>query len=485
MPIGNPLLATYAGDKLVRTYELVGGVLVPLGVSSAYEHFPSDPATETDNILPGMAWVRDDNFLLVEHGPTDPDDSNYVRVLNPSCTQVNSFTSSAGDEIVGGVWVKMRDLFGFLYRPSTTIHPGAEFVRVAANGAPEGSTFGITNLKDTSPVEDLQLAPNGAFAIFCGHEDGAHFVTKLSANGQYPPIFSSFTPLTLELTPQCCVISGDNDTITFFDKANRQAMVYDRGTPYTKRHDLALPDVEAGDIYRAVGSPDGIYMAVVFREGTTYTTRIYKRIAGFMTVVQDIETFGRALGFTADGALFVDGASKRGFLRNDGTGEFDEVSGIGTGLANNIQRVEFSDAPYYPVATSTVFRSLLETLATGAVSFENLYVTLLKDTAAFDPDATNISDVVGSDEVTGGGWPAGGMALENVIAAYDGDVFKVSCDPLDYVTFGTSMTLRYAVVYDHDSGQPICWYDFIGNRVIASNRSMILTFPNMVVGLTR
>lgn len=70
-----------------------------------------------------------------------------------------------------------------------------------------------------------------------------------------------------------------------------------------------------------------------------------------------------------------------------------------------------------------------------------------------------------TNEVTGTGYTAGGVTLTNVVANYTGatNIFKLDAD--DAAWAGSTITARYAVIYDNspatDATRPlICYIDF-------------------------
>lgn len=70
-----------------------------------------------------------------------------------------------------------------------------------------------------------------------------------------------------------------------------------------------------------------------------------------------------------------------------------------------------------------------------------------------------------TNEVTGVGYTAGGLALSSVVVAYNAGTNVLSIDGLDAVWGSSSITARYAVVYDStpatDATRPlICYGDF-------------------------
>lgn len=101
-------------------------------------------------------------------------------------------------------------------------------------------------------------------------------------------------------------------------------------------------------------------------------------------------------------------------------------------------------------------------------------------TSAYTPNQDShdyLDDVVGS-EVTGTGYTAGGAVLTSKTNVYDAGTNTVKFDAADVTWASSSITARYAVVYD-DSGASnatkplIAYFDFTTDRA-SSNGDFVI-----------
>lgn len=95
-----------------------------------------------------------------------------------------------------------------------------------------------------------------------------------------------------------------------------------------------------------------------------------------------------------------------------------------------------------------------------------------QDTHQYKSDVTN--------EVTGTGYTAGGATLTSVTVAYDGPSNTYTLDAADTSWTSSTITARYAVVYDStpasDATRPlICYIDF-GADVVSSSGTFQITW---------
>lgn len=485
MALGNPFLATYAEDDLFRTYELVAGVFVPLGVSGAYPQDPPTPAISVGNVDPAMAWVQNDSYLLVMQAFSTT--QNKYRTFDPSANLISTLDAGSATEASGGYLAYVKDVDAVMQRYNTNIHANSVMYKANAMGVVTAGPLPTLVSYDTNT--DLAVSPNGNFFSVCGKTGNARMVKRTSAQGVYPQSFTAPADIILQFAPEIIRWAGDNATVIAMSRNERIGQVYtfDGVSTFTKVHDLQLISDTLALIHKAEMSPDGRILAVSFKNGTTYTTKIYNRASGFMLPVQEIAAFGKDLTFSADGKMLIDVTVKK--ARTLGTdGEFEDADAAMVNVATDLLVGKMSLAPTDKVANPLVYIAALEPFAENTIDWDNLKFTLLTSAGSYDQSDATISEVTnsGAFEVTDAMWPAGGLPIENVVSGMGTDTYNFECDQLVWLTFGTSMTWRYGVIYDATSGIPLICFDYYGERMVGSNREVHFDFSNDVfVRLTR
>jgi hypothetical protein len=170
------------------------------------------------------------------------------------------------------------------------------------------------------------------------------------------------------------------------------------------------------------------------------------------------------------------------------TGLFVDHDTAMANVAADSRIAKLSLAPTAKIANPLVYLAALEPFATCGIDWNNLKFTLLTSAAAFDETDTTLSQVTngGAWEVSEAAWPAGGLILENVTDGMGTTSYEFSCDPVVWLTFGSSMNWRYGVLYDATNNTPLVCFDYYGERSVASNREVHFDFPGDVfLRLTR
>lgn len=109
---------------------------------------------------------------------------------------------------------------------------------------------------------------------------------------------------------------------------------------------------------------------------------------------------------------------------------------------------------------------------------DTIKVMLLSSAYTPNQDSHDYLDDVVANEVTGTGYTSGGAALTSKTAAYDAATNTVKFDAADVTWAGSTITARYAVVYD-DSGATnaqkalIAYFDFTTDRA-SSNGDFVI-----------
>jgi hypothetical protein len=121
---------------------------------------------------------------------------------------------------------------------------------------------------------------------------------------------------------------------------------------------------------------------------------------------------------------------------------------------------------------SYAYNHTAKLFANNEVSLADLKVMLLDGGATFDATDTSIDDLAGSDvppranEVSGGGWTAGGEAVASAaVTTVTTDDAMLDGVDIDVMATGDDIgPADFAVLYDRDSGNVLAFYDFEGSK---------------------
>lgn len=108
---------------------------------------------------------------------------------------------------------------------------------------------------------------------------------------------------------------------------------------------------------------------------------------------------------------------------------------------------------------------------------------VLLATSSYVPDQdSHIYKSSITNEVVGTGYTSGGVALTNVIVAYSGTTNTITVDSDDVVWASSTITARYAVIYDSTSGvdgtSPLIGYIDFGADMSSNNGNFTITFDS-------
>src|SRR6478735_3915446 len=129
---------------------------------------------------------------------------------------------------------------------------------------------------------------------------------------------------------------------------------------------------------------------------------------------------------------------------------------------------------------SKLYGNVLKAAFNKEIDWDSDTIKVALLTSAYTPnqDTHDYLDDVISNEVTGTGYTAGGQALASKTVTYDASTNTLKLDAADVTWSGSTVTARYAVVYD-DSGATnaskalIAYYDFTTDRA-SSNGDFIV-----------
>jgi len=116
---------------------------------------------------------------------------------------------------------------------------------------------------------------------------------------------------------------------------------------------------------------------------------------------------------------------------------------------------------------------------------DTVKVALLTSSAAFDADNDNWADI-SSNEVSGTGYSAGGATLGSKTVTVDNTNDRASFDGADTTWSTSTITARFAAVYDdtHASDRLICLFDFGSNQTSSNGDFTIAWHANGILLLT-
>ena len=127
-----------------------------------------------------------------------------------------------------------------------------------------------------------------------------------------------------------------------------------------------------------------------------------------------------------------------------------------------------------------LYGSLAKAMFNKEVDWDSDTIKVMLLTSAYTPnqDSHDYLDDVNTYEVSGTGYTAGGAVLASKTNVYDAGTNTVKFDAADVTWSASSITARYAVVYD-DSGASnatkplIGYYDFVTDRA-SSNGDFVI-----------
>lgn len=129
---------------------------------------------------------------------------------------------------------------------------------------------------------------------------------------------------------------------------------------------------------------------------------------------------------------------------------------------------------------SKVYGNALKAAFNKEIDFDSDTIKVILLTSAYTPnqDTHDYLDDVVANEVSGTGYTAGGQALAGKTVTYDASTNTVKFDANDVTWAGSTVTARYAVVYDDapatNATKPlIAYFDFTTDRA-SSNGDFIV-----------
>lgn len=471
MAIANPILATWDTDGVLRTYEFSAGIFVQINSLGGFTYnAPSGPGEA------GLHWNLAGTHIICAR-PSSEGLQN-VHTVTPLAASVangnTSYLASSG----GGVYPydRFNDVQWALSAPETTGSLNV-FAIGRTDGtiqAPQGpATYGSAGYRCAA------FSADGNYGIFGDRiSSGGSLVLKRTgfySGGRYPiwAVIGSAPAITLNV--ELAAFCATGLTFVMVDKLNAKAKVGNidpAGTgTMTFTHDLILPP---GTPHRIRMCRDGRRCAISALSGGVYTTYVYERRGVYWVRVQTVNNFGKLLEFSIDGYLLID-CGLRAAYRFDGQ-NYALLAGAMANLTTIVGAAALDNGRGDKDGQTQIYAEGLKKLVDGTIDLSSLKITLLKNTATFVEGDTTLAQVTGSGahEVTGGQWPAGGVALTGVARAGS---FWLTADEVTRIIVDSGFSTRYAVVYDTANGNlPIIWIDFLDDRAIAEDTQLTINF---------
>lgn len=461
---GAPLLAIYDATGVFRTFELAAGVFTQMASQGG---FPQN-AQPSGGTYPFFSWAQDQIVVVLSEGGT----GRSIRLLSSLLSTLDNEAQTAGASTAS-----YRAGFG----------KGTQVVSILPGTGNNGTSLrkfrvapGVLNIEShaspsTALVEITQIpaSPDGVKWPQL-HTTGIRNVRDPGLNQAW----------VLDGT-----LSGVRAAMGAWDASSRYLTVGVPGDTYATvlRYSSGLAagyeptqqiDHPNGTFYAIGSDPHGKYLAIGWAVSGGYETRIYKRLGSFYQYQQTLAGMGRLLDFSADGRILVDGASRKIAVFNPGTSLYADDAAMAANLPTGTVAQAVSD--HAPVLSATVdmYQAGLTLLAAGTFDMTDLKLTLATSAApAFDIAHDTLAEVLGSAELTQGGWPAGGVPVENATAdSTTPGVVVITGDDVERVIITSSATFRYAVL--HQNGTPLARYDFQEDRVVDQNSTAVFDMPS-------
>lgn len=464
MAIGNPFLATWDVTGVVRMFEYTGGAFVQLGSVGGLTHTASglaDGAME----FPFLAWMGDDDFcaVVVQQNSSQA----YVATVSPIAASLDTEVIANGVNY-GPMRASQFDRDALIVNLNEWNSGASVFsVRASVAGA---ISLAVAATIPQYRVKLRESSPDGSLMLTRAGATGPQLYTLSSAPSAQPLTFSLVGAAPFTITCDMAKWAANNKCVVVVDKTAARAQVWRyEASEWTMLQELPML---VGTPTAMAMSPDGRMLAVSALSGGVYTTRLFRRIGEYFQFVDDLAGIGAMLDFSADGKLLVDCTEQACYLKDASDTFVDHASAMAN-IPTAIAAQALSYGRIDPYGVASLFDGAPAVFADETYNPVNLKLTLLTSAATFDrtdtaPDLTN--------EITTGGWPAGGVVLQNVVSTAGAGSFTLSADPVERVVIESALTARYVLIYDATINKPLIFIDLINDRVVVKNRTLQIDF---------
>lgn len=470
MASGKPRLAAWS-DNTLRIYEMGAAGFVQIGTGG----LNVDPAMILDGQYPELFFVRDSAYVVGIDRPTN----NSGRVGRTYRADGSiAATSGLGNQARSSAFSSTRDdgiLFG-TFGSSTAGDLGSNRLgafRIAADGALSSAASANSGVRNMD-VASVSISPDGALAIY-GSAAG-YTSRRIVPSDVTWGIIASDTPINHQypMTAQAWNHAGD---FLYAADATTSRKVHVFRRTGSDLEPVASFGSEPGIPISVRVSRDNRHVAVAWRDGSSYSTAVYRRTGIYYQRVQLIANFGRLLDFSADGQLLIDASAKK--CRRMVGAQFEAADDLMSAVASGVFAQAVSTHFEGFGGFGQLYNGSVPALVGEAADLSALKLSLLSADAVFTPTHSSISQVTanGSLEVTGSGWPVGGRALLNVHPVEIGaNTVRYIADGISHLVIEASMSFRYGVVYDTTSNKPLLFIDFQREIVALMNRELVMSF---------
>lgn len=476
MAEGNPRLAVWESGGVVRVFEFTAGAFVQLAALGGFQHNPGAFPEADFAPPPRLSWMYDGKFLMVARN-TSATASRFTTLddfLAPVDVESNGDTNGS---LRQGVYVtNLRDSAVYFvgnavqYNNVNMVSPTGDIVN-KPYGSPQVSIGDSIRCAEISPDAETFFVGRRKPEQSCIFKRGGEF------NGarfyEQQPIFIT------SRSAHCAGWSPDSQYLLTGDQTNGVVQVHKRAADTLSVqlvHELPL---EPGFVPVTIkASPDRRWLAVGWRgSGPSYKTVMYRRSGDFYSKKQTFTGMGQMVSFSGDGRLLADGAQRMALSFNGI--EWSVLAGAMNNIPLGMTVQAMSPHLVNPIGLAQIYNGVIDQIIDEEVDLSNLKLTLLKAGAAFNPAHTTLAQVTaGGLEVDTGGWPIGGLKLNNVQKVDAGNVVNIKADPLYRIVVGSPLTARYAVVYDDTQAgdRPLVFVDLLVEKLTARNAEMVLSF---------
>lgn len=194
-------------------------------------------------------------------------------------------------------------------------------------------------------------------------------------------------------------------------------------------------------------------------QNTNVKTCLYGRRGDFYVKIQEITNFGRLLSLTYDNWLLIDSLTRRAFQKDGDS--YVELSGAMDNVALGSVKQIITNHVLGNILFTRLYNDVLTELINGEIDKDSLYLTLTDGSNSFDPTHTTLEQALGmpSSEVTNGGWPLGGVPLENRSVSASGDQTTIeSFDDLSRSLVDSGVTIGGAIIYENLGSERVVAY---------------------------
>lgn len=479
MKIGNPQLALYyETEQSVRVYELINNSFVLINSAGGYLPYSGVGGPIPENLM----WHRSTGKLIYIRRVGTSFNTYVAQADGSSPVQITSLTSAGS---VGSAYlndtVYARD--GFLI---TAVDNGSyhTYFYNINDVATNGSNTTVMGDATKSNYSSLSASKDGIVNIATRNTGNTIWVAigadNPGTNYPYRLLYAYFS-VNIGRSSGKGFLSEDGTLAIIANVDNTILEVYrvdvtynssnsPTGVTLTKTNDIPTG---LGAIHNIISSPDKSTMAFVYVNEGVYTTYLFGKYGDYIFKLNDSFTnFGARIEFSADGLYLVDGLSKK-MRRYDGTQWINADAGMSNIVAGATGQA-LSDHVQNQITMSRFYNGAIEALTDGRTL--DLRLFLLNDTATFDASHTSISQL-DSSIVRAGMWPQDGVNV-NITREAGTSRYYINTNNLTQAVVETSITARYALIYDKLTNKPMIFYDLINNRVFPVGSRINIGFTN-------